>query len=215
MSTPNPSDASTRRRWPGGPHETRAAADPARAKRPGLSVPQLIEMICIEVTAARRSGKYPAGYETGLLSALGYALGVNLPAAEAYVARWNTPAAREPEGRTRASGRPRVVCLCGSTRFRAAMTAVNRDETLAGRIVVAPGVFAHDGDQVTAEQKAALDELHRHKIDLADEVVVVCPDGYLGDSTRAEIRYARAGGKPVRYRTEVPAGLGRDHVDAV
>jgi hypothetical protein len=44
-----------------------------------------------------------------------------------------------------------------------------------------------------------LDDLHRHKIDLADEVLIVNPDGYIGDSTRSEIDYARARGKPVRY----------------
>lgn len=102
---------------------------------------------------------------------------------------------------------PRVVVLCGSTRFRMQLEVTNRVLTLEGHIVLAPGVFGHSGDTMTAEQKVALDELHLRKIDLADDVVVVCPDGYIGDSTRAEIAYATAVGKPILY-TEPPAEQG-------
>ncbi|MEE1768325.1 hypothetical protein PUR34_09120, partial [Streptomyces sp. JV185] len=45
--------------------------------------------------------------------------------------------------------------------------------------------------------KVRLDDLHRAKIRLADEVLVV--GDYIGDSTRAEIAYARSLGKPVRF----------------
>jgi cell division protein FtsB len=51
----------------------------------------------------------------------------------------------------------------------------------------------------TPEQKIALDELHKRKIDLADEVLVLNVGGYIGESTRSEIEYARKLGKPVRY----------------
>ncbi|USX56126.1 hypothetical protein [Lentzea sp. HUAS12] len=92
--------------------------------------------------------------------------------------------------------RPEIVCLCGSTRFAEEMRAVNRDLTFAGVIVVAPG----EADEViTGEQKAALDSLHLHKIDLADRVLVVNPGGYVGESTGREIAYARATGKPVSF----------------
>ena len=98
--------------------------------------------------------------------------------------------------------RPEIVCLCGSTRFVDEMNAVNRDLTFAGAIVVAPGVFAHSRDadhEVTPEQKEALDALHLRKIDLADRVLVMNPGGYIGESTRREISYARATGTPVSF----------------
>lgn len=97
--------------------------------------------------------------------------------------------------------RPEIVCLCGSMRFEDEMRSENRALTLAGAIVVAPGVVAHRdaGDTVTAEQKAALDRLHLHKIDLADRVLVVNPGGYVGESTAREIDYARRTGKPVSF----------------
>jgi len=94
--------------------------------------------------------------------------------------------------------RPEIVCICGSTRFVDEMHAANRDLTLAGAIVVAPGVFSHAEDRaISTEQKAALDELHLRKIDLAERILVVNPGGYIGDSTSREMAYARATGKPI------------------
>ncbi|MDQ0375557.1 hypothetical protein [Cellulomonas humilata] len=92
--------------------------------------------------------------------------------------------------------RPEIVCICGSTRFVDEMRAANRDLTLAGVIVVAPGEA--DG-LISDEQKAALDALHLRKIDLADRVLVVNPGGYVGESTRREIAYADATGKPISF----------------
>lgn len=94
---------------------------------------------------------------------------------------------------------PAVICLCGSTRFRAEIAEANRVETMEGRIVLAPGVFGHSGDPITDEDKARLDRLHFTKIALADEVLVVNPGGYIGESTAREIDYATSLGIPVAY----------------
>ncbi|TCO43596.1 hypothetical protein EV646_112173 [Kribbella antiqua] len=98
-----------------------------------------------------------------------------------------------------------VVTICGSTRFRADIARVNRELTLAGYVVLAPGVFVHDGDTVTDQDKARLDRLHLTKIDMAAWIYVVNPGGYVGDSTRREIEYATSTGKPVWYLTGAPA----------
>ncbi|MFT2750326.1 hypothetical protein ACMT9U_12165 [Clavibacter sp. Sh2036] len=92
--------------------------------------------------------------------------------------------------------RPEIVCICGSRRFAADMRAANLDLTLSGAIVVAPG---EGSAALTDEQKAALGALHLRKIDLADRVLVVNPGGYVGESTRREIAYARAAGTPVSF----------------
>jgi hypothetical protein len=94
---------------------------------------------------------------------------------------------------------PKIVTLCGSTRFKAEFERFNREETLAGHIVIAPGVFGHaDGIELSDEVKADLDRLHFRKIDMADEIVFVAPDGYMGTSTRRELAYAEKLGKPTR-----------------
>ena len=103
---------------------------------------------------------------------------------------------------------PEIVCICGSIRFAEEMMAANRDLTLAGVIVVAPGLLPHaqDGEpasELTEEQKVALGALHLRKIDLADRVLVVNPGGYVGESTSREIAYARATGTPVSFTDPV------------
>ena len=98
--------------------------------------------------------------------------------------------------------RPRIVVLCGSTRFPADYEAARRQETLAGRIVLdTGGVYGHcEGMDMDGPLKAMLDELHIAKIDLADEILILNRGGYIGDQTRREIAYARGQGKTVRFR---------------
>ena len=117
--------------------------------------------------------------------------------------------------------RPTIVCLCGSTRFYEAFQQANYKETMAGRIVLSVGFYPHatvrygedcmgnpsaevhhEERGCTPEQKAALDELHKRKIDLADEVLILNVGGYIGSSTRSELEYARAHGKKVRFLEE-------------
>ena len=105
-----------------------------------------------------------------------------------------------------------VVCLCGSTRFRAEIAEANRAATMAGKIVLAPGVFGHSGDPLTDEDKLLLDRLHMAKIDMADEVLVVNPGGYIGESTRREIEYAERTGKPVAYTHNAAGEVRRNAV---
>jgi len=101
----------------------------------------------------------------------------------------------------------KVICLCGSTRFTAEMLVVQWDLTKQGHVVLSwcalpDGYFqgedkTHIGDQEGV--KAIVDEVHRWKIDLADEIFVINVNGYIGDSTRSEIRYAMRHRKPVKY----------------
>jgi hypothetical protein len=88
--------------------------------------------------------------------------------------------------------RPRIVCLCGSTRFKVEFLAAQHVEALAGNVVVAPGVFSHaDGIPLSDEDVASLAALHRHTIAMADEIVVIAPGAVIGDATADEIAFAR------------------------
>lgn len=98
------------------------------------------------------------------------------------------------------SSRPTIVCLCGSTRFGNAYKQAMREETLAGKIVLSVGLLGHEeGIDMNGPVKVMLDELHLRKIDLADEVLFLNVGGYLGESSRRELAYARAAGKKVRF----------------
>ncbi|MCI6574615.1 MAG: hypothetical protein PT944_05645 [Actinomycetaceae bacterium] len=95
----------------------------------------------------------------------------------------------------------RVITLCGSTRFKDAFMEAQKQLTLAGNIVISVGLFGHCGDKEVQDEgiKEMLDDMHKRKIDMADEIFVINVGGYIGSSTQSEIAYARAQGKPVAY----------------
>lgn len=99
---------------------------------------------------------------------------------------------------------PRIVCLCGSGRFKEAFDRAEFEETIAGKIVLTIGCNTHDiaRSAELAQHKPALDQLHLRKIDLADEVLILNVGGYIGESTGRELAYARGQGKAVRFLEE-------------
>ena len=105
-------------------------------------------------------------------------------------------------------GKYKVITLCGSTRVNDEFMKAQKDLTLAGNIVINVGLFGHSGDNEVWENmdegtltktKEMLDDMHKRKIDMADEIFVINVGGYIGSSTKSEIEYAKASGKVVRY----------------
>lgn len=100
-------------------------------------------------------------------------------------------------------GKYKVVTLCGSTRFKDDFQRIQKDLTLSGYIVISVGLYGHaDGEYETVlneEVKTMLDDMHKRKIDMSDEVFIINRDGYIGDSTRSEIDYAIKTGKTIKY----------------
>ena len=108
-------------------------------------------------------------------------------------------------------GNYKVITLCGSTRFKDAFLDAQKKLTLEGNIVISVGLFGHSGDSEVWENmdegtltktKEMLDDMHKRKIDMADEIFVINVGGYIGSSTKSEIEYAIATGKAVRYLEE-------------
>ena len=102
----------------------------------------------------------------------------------------------------------KVITLCGSTRFKDEFLKVQKDLTLQGNIVISVRFFGHSGDSEVWENmdegtltktKEMLDDMHKRKIDMADEIFVINVDGYIGESTKSEIEYAKSLGKKVNY----------------
>lgn len=105
-------------------------------------------------------------------------------------------------------GEYKVITLCGSTRFKDEFMEAQKRLTLEGNIVISVGLFGHAGDQEVWEgmeedtltkTKIMLDDMHKRKIDMADEIYVINVGGYIGSSTKSEIEYAKKHGKVVRY----------------
>ena len=105
-------------------------------------------------------------------------------------------------------GKYKVVTLCGSTRFKDDFIRVQKELTLQGCIVISVGLFSHSGDSNVWEGMDEgtlsstinmLDDIHKRKIDMADEIYVINKDGYIGSSTLSEIAYAESKGMPINY----------------
>lgn len=98
-------------------------------------------------------------------------------------------------------GKYKVITLCGSTRFKDQFMEAQKRLTLEGNIVISVGLFGHSGDEEVWKPgtKEMLDDMHRAKIDMADEIFVINVGRYIGESTRSEIEYALENEKPVRY----------------
>ena len=105
-------------------------------------------------------------------------------------------------------GKYKVVTLCGSTRFKDQFLKVQKELTLKGNIVISVGLFGHFGDSEVWENmdegtltktKEMLDDMHKRKIDMADEIFVINVNGYIGESTKSEIEYAEKNGKIINY----------------
>lgn len=109
-------------------------------------------------------------------------------------------------------GNYKVITLCGSTRFKDEFMEAQKRLTLDGNIVISVGLFGHSGDNEVWEgmsedtltkTKIMLDDMHKRKIDMADEIYVINVGGYIGTSTKSEIEYAKATGKSVNYLENV------------
>ena len=109
-------------------------------------------------------------------------------------------------------GKYPVITLCGSTKFKDEFMDAQKKLTLAGNIVISVGLFGHSGDEevwegmdegTLTQTKEILDDMHKRKIDMADSIFVINVGGYIGESTRSEIAYAKAAGKQVFYLEEM------------
>jgi hypothetical protein len=100
-----------------------------------------------------------------------------------------------------------VITLCGSTRFTEQMLIKQWELTKQGHIVLSwcalpdsyfkGGDKTHIGDQEGV--KKIVDEVHKRKIDLSDGILVLNYGGYIGESTKSEIEYARGKGKMIKF----------------
>ena len=98
-------------------------------------------------------------------------------------------------------GKYKVITLCGSTKFKDDFIEQQKRLSLEGNIVISVGFFELSGTNEiwTEETKEMLDDMHKRKIDMADEIFVINKNGYIGNSTKSEIEYALKAGKKVNY----------------
>lgn len=102
-------------------------------------------------------------------------------------------------------GKYKVITLCGSTKFKDDFMREQKRLSLEGNIVISVGMFGHSGDDEVWQDsiKEMLDDMHKRKIDMADEIFVINKGGYIGTSTKSEIEYAISTNKKVNYMESI------------
>lgn len=98
-------------------------------------------------------------------------------------------------------GKYKVITLCGSTKFKDEFIKAQKELTLQGNIVISVGMLGHSGNNEvwSDDTKEMLDDMHKRKIDMADEIFVINVGGYIGTSTKSEIEYAKVKEKNINY----------------
>ncbi len=94
----------------------------------------------------------------------------------------------------------KIITLCGSIKFKDEFMRVQEKLTLDGNIVLTPNFFNNiKKEEIDLETKKMLDEMHKQKIDMSDEIYVINVGGYIGESTKNEIEYVKEKGKRISY----------------
>lgn len=97
----------------------------------------------------------------------------------------------------------KIITVCGSYKFKKAMTEIAETMTLAGNCVLTPNELTrHFKEDYAEEEMRMIGMMHKEKIRISDAILVVNVGGYIGESTRDEIEYAEKLGKEVLYYTD-------------
>lgn len=99
----------------------------------------------------------------------------------------------------------KIITVCGSLRFYKEMMELTEKMELQGNCMLVPiyNPTRSNKDDFTEEEALMLDKMHKERIKLADAILVVNVDGYIGNSTSKEIEYAKSLGKEVIYYTDL------------
>lgn len=94
----------------------------------------------------------------------------------------------------------KVITLCGSIEFKDEFIKIQEKLTLDGNIVLIPNCFNNiKKEDIDEKTKKMLDEMHKQKIDMSDEIYVINVGGYIGESTKTEIEYAKRKSIKISY----------------
>lgn len=97
----------------------------------------------------------------------------------------------------------KVITICGSMRYSKEMMKIAEQLELKDGYAVIQCVYNVDGQKYEGFDASILDKIHRKKIDISDAIYVVNIDGYIGNSTKNEIEYAKNNGKEIIYHESI------------
>lgn len=98
----------------------------------------------------------------------------------------------------------KIITICGSLKFQKEMIEISEKMELKGNCVL-PVIYPtkEDKDAYTKEELLMLDKMHKEKIKLSDAILVVNVGGYIGNSTKSEMEFAKSLNKEILYYTDL------------
>lgn len=98
----------------------------------------------------------------------------------------------------------KIITVCGSYKFKKEMIEIAEKMTLKGNCIITPNDLTKtDKDSYTEEEIIMIDKMHKEKIKISDAILVVNVNGYIGNSTKSEIEYAKSLNKEILYYTDL------------
>lgn len=99
----------------------------------------------------------------------------------------------------------KIITVCGSLKFYKEMMDITEKMELEGNCMLVPiyNPSKPSKDDFTEEEALMLDKMHKERIKLADAILVINVNNYIGESTKKEIEYAESLNKEIIYYTDV------------
>ncbi len=99
----------------------------------------------------------------------------------------------------------KIITVCGSLKFVKEMMEITEKLELEGNCMLVPiyNPSRPNKDSFTEEEALMLDKMHKEKIKLADAILVVNVNNYIGSNTTKEIEYAKSLNKEIIYYTDL------------
>ncbi len=95
-----------------------------------------------------------------------------------------------------------IITICGSMKFKNDMLILAEELAIKGYCVLTP-VFEVKERSIAENQLQKMREAHFKRIELSDSILVMNVNGYIGESTKLEIQYAKSLNKKVLYYTDL------------
>lgn len=99
----------------------------------------------------------------------------------------------------------KIIAVCGSLRFVKEMMEITEKMELQGNCMLVPiyNPTKSNKDDYSEEEALMLDKMHKERIKLSDAILVVNVGGYIGNSTKNEIKFAKSLNKEIIYYTDL------------
>lgn len=98
----------------------------------------------------------------------------------------------------------KIITVCGSLKFKNQIMKITEKMELQGNCMISPIYPTNiDKDSYSDKEILIIDKMHKEKIKISDAILVVNINGYIGNSTKSEIEYAKSLNKEIIYYTDI------------